>query len=110
MCDEFDELKELFSSETYSQEEKIQKYQLLCQKLVEIQTQRHIIDKTILFSPPEFSFVPQSFKILYKSLVHWEAFEKNPNFFKNVLEALEYVAKVKKNKRILKKKEKFWKY
>jgi hypothetical protein len=103
MSEDFDELKELSSSINYSQEEKIEKYQLLCQKIIEKQTQRHIIDKTILFSPPEFSFVPQSFKILYKSLVHWEAFEKNPNFYENVLEALEYVTKVKKNLKKLKK-------
>eukprot|EP01080_Neovahlkampfia_damariscottae_P005296 gene5296-8914_t len=68
-------------------------YEILYQNLLESQTQRYIIDNSILFSPPQFSNIPEDFKILYKSLNYYNSFEINQHFYENVLQALEYVTK-----------------
>ena len=84
-------------------DEKFDNYEILYRNLFELQTQRYLIDNCILFSPPESIPIPENFKILYKSLYHYKSFEKNQHFYENILQAMEYVTKVKFKRKKFKK-------
>ena len=57
--------------------------------------EREILDKSILFSPIEYSNnLPISLKVIYLSILKWNAFEENKIYLKNIEISLDYCLKV----------------
>jgi hypothetical protein len=57
--------------------------------------ERFVLENAVLFAPPEFSSeLPVSFKVIYLTMLKWEALTRNQVFAENLLIAVEWTLQV----------------